>query len=59
MNNSNSQLTITVLDINGKVLINQTSDQEEININTSNLINGVYFMSVSNGDLKSNYKIIK
>ena len=46
-NNSNSQL------------INQTSDQEEININTSNLINGVYFMSVSNGDLKSNYKIIK
>ena len=58
-NNSNSQLTITVLDINGKVLINQTSDQEEININTSNLINGVYFMSVSNGDLKSNYKIIK
>jgi len=58
-NESNSTLTINLLDINGKTIISQTSSLESIDLNTAELSNGVYLLNISNGELKSNYKIVK
>jgi hypothetical protein len=58
-NKSNSNLAITILDINGKVIVNQTSTLETIELNTNELTNGVYFLNITNGEYTSNYKVVK
>ncbi len=58
-NTSNSTLTISIIDISGKVKLNQTSNLEMIDLNTSELSNGVYFLNIRNNESESNYKIIK
>ena len=58
-NTSNTTLSISVIDINGKVVISQSSNLEKIDLNTSELVNGVYFLNIKNENSESNYKIIK
>jgi len=58
-NTSNTTLSISVIDINGKVVLTQSSNQEKIDLNTAELVNGVYFLNIKNENSESNYKIIK
>jgi hypothetical protein len=58
-NNSTSDLKITVLDVTGKTIISQQSNSEVIELNTSELSNGIYFVRIMSGDLMATYKIVK
>ena len=42
--------TITILDLNGKVLIQQSVSSNDLLINTSNLPNGIYIASLKSGN---------
>ncbi|HNU59009.1 MAG TPA: T9SS type A sorting domain-containing protein, partial [Aquaticitalea sp.] len=51
--------TIDVYDISGKVMLKYTSNQSVIELNTSKLPNGIYFVKVKT-DTKSGYfKVVK
>ncbi len=58
-NTSVSDLNINVLDITGKTIINQQSNSEVIELNTSELNNGIYFVRIMSGNLVATYKIVK
>lgn len=58
-NSSNSTIEITISNINGKLVHSQKSNLEMIQINTSELSNGLYILNVRNNESQSNYKLVK
>ena len=60
MNNKNKTSNIMITDITGKQVFNSNySNQNLINVNTSNLVNGVYFITIKNNDGIATKKFIK
>jgi hypothetical protein len=58
-NTSNTSLEIKIVDVSGKIIMTQISDSELVELNTTELSSGIYFLTISNGELVSNYKIVK
>ncbi|HRH12264.1 MAG TPA: T9SS type A sorting domain-containing protein, partial [Bacteroidia bacterium] len=58
-NSWNSAIEITISDINGKLVYRQKSNLELIQVNTSELSNGLYILNVKNNESESNYKLVK
>ena len=58
-NSSNSTIEITISNINGKLVHSQKSNLEMIQINTSELSNGLYILNVRNNESQSNNKLVK
>ena len=47
--NTMNKSTLQIFDLNGKLLINQTIENQLNTIDVSNLINGIYILRISNG----------
>jgi hypothetical protein len=58
-NTSDTELTISITDINSKVVVKQTSNSEMIDLNTSELSSGIYIINIRNNESESNYKLVK
>jgi hypothetical protein len=54
----NDNKTVTIANILGEVVLTETSSGNKFSINTSNLISGVYFVTISNKGIQSTQKII-
>ncbi len=54
----NDNKTVTIANILGEVVLSETSSGNKFSINTSNLISGVYFVTISNKGIQSTQKII-
>jgi hypothetical protein len=58
-NNKLFDLSITILDINGKLIQSKSSNQSTIEIDVKNNTSGIYFVSVLSETKSSIYKIVK
>lgn len=58
-NETNVNIDITILDVMGKVVSIEKSNADLININTSELTQGMYFINVRSEKLSASYKIVK
>lgn len=60
-NNSvdNSQFQFTVLDMNGRIIIDKYKEPSRISLDLSDQPGGVYFLHIRNGNVVSKWKIIK
>lgn len=56
---SSNERTITLLDLNGKVLINEISYEVNSTISTSNLLQGMYILNVTENGITTSRKVIK
>jgi hypothetical protein len=54
----NDNKTVTIANILGEVVLTETSSGNKFSINTSHLISGVYFVTISNKGIHSTQKII-
>ncbi len=50
---------ITVLDLTGRIILNETSDNETITLNISDFSSGVYYVNINSKDRKETLKMIK
>ncbi|KJS06880.1 MAG: hypothetical protein VR77_03450 [Flavobacteriales bacterium BRH_c54] len=61
--NSTEVTVITIYDVSGRIILNNqhftNKGINKIQLETSNLTNGMYFISLKNGDNKTNLKFIK
>lgn len=55
----NNQASVTLMDIQGKVLDNRTTSADICTFNIDNLAKGVYYINVQAGDKKQTLKFIK
>ncbi len=55
----NSFKAIRLFDISGKLLLQNESDSNNINLNVATLPNGVYFLTIKMSDKSGTYKIVK
>ena len=51
--------TIQISDITGRVVLNHSTSDDLINLNVSNLANGVYYVKVSSNNRSDVMKIVK
>ena len=58
-NETNVDLDITVLDVMGKIISTEKSNSDIININTSELTQGIYLINVKSDKSSATYKVIK
>jgi hypothetical protein len=57
---TNQVTTITIQDVQGKVVYTDETHQNEIiHVNTSEFVGGMYFVNIKNDALTANYKVIK
>lgn len=56
---SNSPTTITIQDVQGKVVYSSEQQQALVKINTASFINGMYFIHLHSNDYDMNYKVVK
>lgn len=58
-----SDVTVTVTDMSGKVMLNEVminagAGKNELNISTANFANGMYFLNLSTGNINAQKKIV-
>ena len=58
-NSTGMSMNVTLSDITGKQLIVQTGSDEKIELNTENLTNGMYILSVYSNGKNATYKLVK
>jgi hypothetical protein len=58
-NETNLNLDITILDVMGKVISSNKSNENMVTINTSELAHGMYLINVKSEKLSASYKIVK
>ena len=58
-NETNLNLDITILDVMGKVISTNKSNENTVTINTSELAHGMYLINVKSEKLSASYKIVK
>ena len=58
-NETNLNLDITILDVMGKVISTNKSNENTVTINTSELAHGMYLINVKSEKLSPSYKIVK
>ena len=58
-NETNLNLDITILDVMGKVISSNKSNENMVKINTSELAHGMYLINVKSEKLSASYKIVK
>lgn len=54
----NNDKTVEIVNILGETILTEMSANNKLSINTTNLINGIYFVKVSSRDIQSAQKII-
>jgi len=57
-NTSSTGITIHVLDINGKTILNQTMNSSRESIDISDFAKGVYILNISGNDFNANKKLV-
>jgi len=58
-NETNLNIDITILDVMGKVISTNKSNENTVTINTSELAHGMYLINVKSEKLSASYKIVK
>lgn len=58
-NETNVNLDITILDITGKIVSSEKSNEKLISMNTNELAQGVYIVNIKSNNLSATYKLIK
>ncbi len=57
--NNGSVKTIEVMDLTGRIVLTNTSSNDKIDFNVSNLANGVYYVRVQSNNTVEVIKIVK
>jgi len=57
--NDNSQKTITVMDVTGRVISSSTDSLEVVNVDLSNLSNGIYYVKIQTAASMQVVKVVK
>jgi hypothetical protein len=57
--NNGSVKTIEIMDLTGRIVLTNTSSNDKIDFNISNLANGVYFVKVQSNNSVEVIKIVK
>jgi hypothetical protein len=57
--NNGSVKTIEVMDLTGRIVLTNTSSNDKIDFNISNLANGVYYVRVQSNNSVEVIKIVK
>jgi len=59
LQHTNSKIRIRIIDIIGKIVVEEQTNSSIERINMSSILNGIYYVEVSSNTFKSTYKIIK
>jgi hypothetical protein len=57
--NNTSEKTVEVVDVTGRIISSSTSSQEVVNVNISNLANGVYYLKIKSNTSFEVIKVVK
>ena len=58
ISNTSSEIKVKVFDIHGKLVFDKKYNVNQINIDLTTLLNGIYFINISNNDLNRTKKIL-